>query len=245
MSKYDCLEVFASDGGKVHWADKFAYDCLLEAGVDEAIALKTMQGVKEAKKVPVSKPVPKDLDPAIAKMQETKAKYAAIRKKYGKEWKDSEECIKELEDAGWKAPKTAAKSSKRSEYDAIRKPYGEQWRDSSECIEKLKEAGWKEPSKPKSDDEKLAEAEAKLIVLKAKKAASDNEKAASDDEKAASEDEKAASDDEKPKEKAVSEDEKPKEKPKEKSKKPKASDEKPKKQKKVKKPIEDESDDEI
>ena len=239
MSKYDCLEVFASDGGKVHWADKFAYDCLLEAGLNESTALKTMQGVKEAKKVPVSKPVPKDLDPAIAKMQETKAKYAAIRKKYGKEWKDSGECIKELEDAGWKAPKTAAKSSKRSEYDAIRKPYGDQWRESSECIEKLKEAGWKEPSKPKSEDEKIAEAEAKLMVLKAKKAASDDEKATSEDEK--------ASEDEKPKEKAVSEDEKPKEKskekPKEKPKKP--SDEKPKKQKKVKKPIEDESDDEI
>jgi hypothetical protein len=229
MSKYDCLEVFASDGGKVHWADKFAYDCLLEAGVDESTALKTMQGVKEAKKVPVSKPVPKDLDPAIAKMQETKAKYAAIRKKYGKEWKDSDECIKELEDAGWKAPKTAAKSTKRTEYDAIRKPYGEQWRDSSECIEKLKEAGWNEPRKPKSEDEKIAEAEAKLMVLKAKKAASDDDKAASEDEKAVSEDEKA------------SEVEKPKEKPK----KLKATDEKPKKQKKVKKQIEDESDDEI
>jgi len=239
MSKYDCLEVFASDGGKVHWADKFAYDCLLKAGVDEATALKTMQGVKEAKKVPVSKPVPKDLDPAIAKMQETKAKYAAIRKKYGKEWKDSDECIKELEDAGWKAPKTATKSSKRSEYDAIRSQYGDQWRDSSECIEKLKAAGWKEPSKPKSEDEKIAEAEAKLMVLKAKKAASDDEKAESDNEKAVSEDEKA-SEDEKPKKKAA-EDEKPKEKPK----KPKATDEKPKKQKKVKKPIEDESDDEI
>jgi len=224
MSKYDCLGVFASDGGKVHWADKFAYDCLLKAGVDKATALKTMQGVKEAKKVPVSKPVPKDLDPAIAKMQETKAKYAAIRKKYGKEWKDSEECIKELEDAGWKGPKTAAKSSKRSEYDAIRKPYGDQWRDSSECIEKLKEAGWKEPSKPKSDDEKIAETEAKLMVLKAKKAASDDEKLESDDEKA-------------------SEEEKPKEKPKE-IPKSKESDKKPKK-KKVKKPIEDESDDEI
>ena len=221
MSKYDCLEVFASDGGKVHWADKFAYTCLLEAGVDEATALKTMQGVKEAKKVPVSKPVPKDLDPAIAKMQETKAKYAAIRKKYGKEWKDSDECIKELEDAGWKAPKTATKSSKRSEYDAIRSQYGEQWRDSPECIEKLKAAGWNEPRKPKSEDEKIAEAEAKLMVLKAKKAASEDEKAA--------EDEKA------------SEDEKPKEKPK----KPKATDEKTKKQKKVKKPIEEESDDEI
>ena len=238
MSKYDCLEVFASDGGKVHWADKFAYDCLLEAGVDKATALKTMQGVKEAKKVPVSKPVPKDLDPAIAKMQETKAKYAAIRKKYGKEWKDSDECIKELEDAGWKAPKTATKSSKRSEYDAIRSQYGEQWRDSPECIEKLKAAGWNEPRKPKSEDEKIAEAEAKLMVLKAKKAASDDEKAASED-KPESEDEKA-SEDEKPKKKAVSEDEKPKEKPK----KPKATDEKPKK-KKVKKPIEDESDDEI
>ena len=233
MSKYASLEIFASDGGKVHWSDKFAYDCLLEAGVDESTALKTMQGVKEAKKVPVSKEVSKDLDPAIAKMQETKAKYAAIRKKYGKEWKDSEACLKELEDAGWKVPKTATKSSKRSEYDAIRSEYGDKWRDSSECIDKLKTAGWKEPSKPKSDDEKLAEAEAKLAVLKAKKAASDDEKSASEDEKPELEPEKPELEPEKP--------ELEPEKPKEKKEKPK---EKPKK-KKVKKPIEDESDDEI
>ena len=199
MSKYDCLEVFASDGGKVHWSDKFAYDCLLEAGVDESTALKTMQGVKEAKKAPVSKEV-KDLDPAIAKMQETKAKYAAIRKKYGKEWKDSEACLKELEDAGWKVPKTATKSSKRSEYDAIRSEYGDKWRDSSECIDKLKTAGWKEPSKPKSDDEKLAEAEAKLAVLKAKKAASDEEKPKEKPEKPEEKPEKPK---EKPKKKKV------------------------------------------
>jgi hypothetical protein len=240
MSKYASLEIFASDGGKVHWSDKFAYDCLLEAGVDESTALKTMQGVKEAKKVPVSKEVSKDLDPAIAKMQETKAKYAAIRKKYGKEWKDSEACLKELEDAGWKVPKTATKSSKRSEYDAIRSEYGDKWRDSSECIDKLKTAGWKEPSKPKSDDEKLAEAEAKLAVLKAKKAASDDEKSASEDEKPELEPEKPELEPEKPE----LEPEKPElepEKPKEKKEKPK---EKPKK-KKVKKPIEDESDDEI
>ena len=178
MSYNIALESFASEDKKgnknVHWAYKFAFECAKKANPDmsdDDIA-SLMQEVKDDKP---AKPDPKPIDPSMTKMMNAKAEYTKIRKPFGKDWKESTDCIEQLKAAGWSEPTKSTKPSKRSEYDAIRKDYGDDWSNSEECIVKLKQAGWKEPSKPKSDEEKIAEAEAKVAVLKAKKAASDDE----------------------------------------------------------------------